>query len=355
MQTKKGWDQDLMMSVFTKEASYDAGVTMNDTNSCSMMGFEFEPEWPDELVNDKDEVTGTEHGTDQEINTQGFKASYKEPKARPNAVAAMAALALGDITTTKDGAENAWKHEIVPVAVGTAIPSIHVEHKKGGVQYKYTGVKGNSLKLSAEAGGPVALEAELMGSGTRATSATAFTSKISESRMFMKNAKVWMESGASISITAIGSLVQDAEDISSATPDDLKIRFKSFEFGFNNNIEPQLGAGGAGVAHDIDYGRRAIDLKFSLLFNDATELNYFLNQNPMAIEIDLKGAQITGASTMYFGMQLIIPRFKIKNAPLPQGGVGDVLTLDIEADVQDDGTNDAVIVAVYNAQDGYMG
>ncbi len=351
--TKKGWDQELMFGLFTKEATFDAGVTMNDSNSCGMKGFEsIDVEWDDEVINDKEEVTGTEHGTDQEINTQGVKFSYKEPRAKPNSVAGLAALALGSITSTQDGVEVAYKHKIVPVGIGTALPSIQAEHKKGGLQYAYKGVKANSFKLSGEAGGYVAMESELIGSGTRATSATSFTSKISESWLKLSSANIWMESGSDIAIT--GTLVQGAEDISSATPDDLGVRIKSFEFSFLSNLEKQLGFGGAGVAQDIDYGRRGIEFKFQLLFSGSTELDYYMNQNPMAIEIDLKGAQITGASTMYFGVQIIIPRFKMKAPPLPTGGVGDILIQDIDCDVQDDGTNDACIIEVYNAMPAYL-
>ena len=69
---------------------------------------------------------------------------------------------------------------------------------------------------------------------------------------------------------------------------------KSMEFGWNNN-----GAGQARLRrrrrlpdYDYDYGRRAAELKFSLLFYSSTELDYFINQNPLAIEFNLKGSLI---------------------------------------------------------------
>ncbi|HDZ61862.1 MAG TPA: hypothetical protein ENH40_01795 [Nitrospirae bacterium] len=351
MISKKGWDEEFMMSFFLKEASYDAGVSMVDANACGMKGFEVGVEWDDEVVSDKDAVTGSEHGTDQEINTQSVKINYKEPRARPNTVAGLAALVMGDITSTLDVA-GAYAHKIIPVAIGTAIPSIQAEHKKGGVQYTYKGVKGESIKLAGEAGGYVSVESPLIGSGTRATSATAFAAKITESWMKISNCKFWLESGADIDISA--ALAQNAEDISSVSPEDLKVRFKSFEWTFSNNPEKQIGCGGAGVAQDIDYGRRSVEFKFSLLFNGTSELDNFLNQDVVALELDLKGGLIPGGGTSYYGLQLIIPRVKFKSAPLPQGGVGDILTQEIECDTQDNGTDAISILEVYTAQAAYL-
>jgi hypothetical protein len=341
-----------MMSLFTKETAYDAGVTMNSSNACSMKGFECEVEWSDTVTDDKDTVSGAEHGTDQEITAQGVDITYKESRCKPNTLAGLGALALGAITSTKDGGFNAWRHKITPVAVGATLPSGQLEHKKGGVQYAYKGVKCGSLKLSGEAGGYLALEAALKGSGTRTVSATSFVASISESWMKLSNCKVWMETGANISIDA--TLTQDSENISSATPDDLKVRFKSFNLTWDNMIEGQAGFGGAGVFQDIDYGRRKCELSFSLLFSDATEMAYFTAQDACAIEFDLKGALVIAGASMYFGGQIIVPRFKIKKAPLPKGGPGDILTCDFEADVQDDGTNAPLIIEVYNGKPAYL-
>ena len=354
--TKKGWQQQLMISAFEKESPFDSGVAMTAAEAFSFKNFDdLGVEWPDTVATDKDEVTNTEHGTDQVIIEQRTKFSLAMPKAKPNDVAAIASLVLGSTTPTKDGAFDAYTHKIIPVTVGTAIPSVQLEHKKGGIQYAYKGVKGSSLELSCEAGGLVALAAELMGSGTRDTSATAFAAAISEGWLMANRCNVWMESGAEISITA-GAMAQAAEDISSATPEDLKARLRSFNVKFNNNPEELPGFGGAGVLQDIDYVRRAIELSFSLQFSDDTELNHFINQDPMAIEFDLTGGTLIDAGgSIYPGIQILIPRFKIKSAPHPQGGPGDSLTLDIECDVQDDGTNDPIEITAYTAQAAYMG
>ena len=350
--TKKGWNRSLMASLFLKEATYDAGVTMSSANACSLSNFELDTTWDDMVVNDKGEVTGKEHGYDQELIGQGVKFTYKEPKVKPNSLAGFGALALGAITSTKDGAYSAWKHKITPVAVGTALPSIQLEELFGGLQYAYKGVKCNTLKISGEEGGLLQMEAGLIGSGTRATSATAMAAAITESWIKLHACKVWLESGANISITA--TLVQDAEDISSATPDNLYPRLKNFEWTWDNALEGQPGFGGAGVFQDADYGRRKCDLKFTLRFLNGTELAYYTSQAACAIEFDLKGAIVVASSAMYFGMQLIVPRFKLKPTPLPKGGPNDTLTQDFDCEVFDDGTNAASIIEVYNGQAAYL-
>lgn len=354
MNTKKGWKQELMMSLFKKEATYNAGITMSNANACSMQSFDITPDWDDVITSDKNEVTNKEHGNTQEITRQGVKISYKEPKAKPNTLAGLGMLTLGAITSTQDEALASYRHKITPVAHGTALPSMQAEHLKGGLQYAYKGIKGNTLKITGEAGGYANVEAELLGSGTRATSATAFANAISESWMKISNCKVWMETGANISIDA--TLTQDAENISSATPDTLHTRFKSFDWTWNNNLVPQEGFAGAGVFQDIDFGRRMQELSFTLLFNDSTELDYFINQNPCAIEFDLKGGIVAAGSgtDYYYGFHLIIPRFFIKKAPLPVGGVDDTLECEFECECVEDGTNSAVILEVYNAQAAYL-
>ena len=354
MQANKGWNQNLMMSLFEQEGEYDAGVTISTGNTCSLSGYEFEPGWPDTITNDKGLVTGKEHGYDQEITQYGFEATYKEPNARPNSLAGLAALVMGASVPTKDAELIAYQHLITPVPIGTGLPSIHIEHKKGGLQYKYTGVKGNSLKLSGEAGGYVSLEAALLGSGTRATSSEEFVAAITESWMKLASMSIWMESGTDITIAAAADRVQSAQNISSATPDDLGARFKNFEFNWNNNLIAQPGAGGAGVFQDIDYGRRSASMKFGIIQYDGTELAYYTDQDVVAIELNLKGALIAVEGAMYYGADLIIPRCKIKAAPLPAGGVDDDLTQEFDVEIFDDGTNSAVELIVYTAQAAYM-
>ncbi|HAR46981.1 MAG TPA: hypothetical protein DCS05_12700 [Nitrospiraceae bacterium] len=354
MNTKKGWEQSLMISSKTKEASYGAAVAVIADNFQGIKAFsDYSPEWADVVETDKDTVSGAEHGTDLDIISQGFKVNIAQPRAKPNFVNAMVGAALGSMTPTQDGALVAYKQKIVPVAVGTALPSFNLIGKKGGLQYLHKGCKVNSITLSGEEGKALSCEAEIIGSGHRATNADSFIAEPSESWILMKNGYCWMEDGANISIAAANT--QGSEDISSATPEDLKVKIKKFSWKWNNNLEgqPGFGAGNSGVFQDMDYARRTQELTFTLRFEDDAHVAFFEAATALAMEIEVKGALIAGGGAMYYGMALRIPRFKLTKAPLPQGGVGDSLTAEYSCDIQDDGTNPAVIVEVYNAIAAY--
>ncbi|MCK5021377.1 MAG: hypothetical protein KAS32_30475, partial [Candidatus Peribacteraceae bacterium] len=124
MITLKGWDSQFMLSLFKKEAVYDTAIAMSSANACSLKGFECDVEYDDSVIDDKSEVTGTEHGTEQELVEKGVKLTIKEPKAKPNTVAGLAALVMGNVVSTQDSTFTGYKHKITPVAVGTAIPAI---------------------------------------------------------------------------------------------------------------------------------------------------------------------------------------------------------------------------------------
>jgi hypothetical protein len=440
-QGKKGWAAYLMASVFEKEAdaAYASGKTHTSSTSCSFHGFDFDPGYADTITSDKDEVTGKEHGYNQEITAYGNNPTLKFPRVRPNDLAAFAALVMGSVTSYQDAALTAYRHRIIPVADGTGLPSIAVVHKIGAIQTEYKGVKGNTLKLSGEAGGFLAMDLAMIASGSRATNAAAIPAAITESWMKIDQLKVWLETAANIAIgsgavfdgdpthltfvdggggadtitdsdsgfvvdgfkpgmtvviagattagndgsrivtnvaagtltfatnsfptgeagkagmTVVGTPTQGTEDISSATPDPLSARFKSFEFGWDNKAEGQPGAGGAGYFQDVVYGRRVATLKVTLQFADAAEIAYFTAQDVCALEFDFKAAGLIATlGSMYYGAQLVIPRAKIKAYPQPKGGVNDVLTQEFDFEIFNDGTNPPVIMDVYTAQAAYL-
>jgi len=349
---RHGWEDEFTATLFKKEASYNAGVTIDSANACSTAGFEIDVQWPDRIESDKADVTGFEFGTQQEIIEQQVTMTYSEAHARPNSLAGLAALVLGSVTATQDGAFAAYKHAIRPIAVSSALPSISVMHNKGGLKYQYDGVKGNSIEISGEAGGPVAISAELWGSGKRTSVGTATPALVVESWMLWKDCTVWREDGSSISISATPA--QGVEDISSATPDVLGPRMKSFSTKFTNGLVRQPGFGGLGYSQDIDRGRRTIDLSFELIFVDSTELDLFVAQDPVAIELDCVGALIDPGGTYKYGFNLIIPKFQLKTPPLGQGGAGDDLTVTMDCEVLDDGTNPAFMLDVYTGKAAYI-
>lgn len=340
-----------MMSLYKKEATRDAGVTMNSTNAAEMYGFDSDPpSWPDDMADDGGEINGGEFPTLQEILRKKVEIDYSEPRVKPNTLAGLAALVLGDVTATQDGVLVAYRQRIKPVAHATALPSIQVE-VLDGTQWAYKGVVGKSLKISGKEDGFIAADCKMIGSGTRATSATAFPAKVTESWIKTTQMKVWLESGASISIDATPT--QLLENISSGTPSDLSSRIKSFDFEWDNNNFVSHGYGSEVLVENDKGPRRSVKLSFSLLFKDDTELNLFINQTTAAIEFDAKGALIASGGTMYYGMDLIVPAFKLK--PISKKGkVGDWVTQDFEALVIDNGTNPVVDLYVYTAKTGFM-
>lgn len=352
MPNVRGRERQLMLSLFKKEATYDAGVTMNGTNAVQMHGFDSDPaDWSDDVADDGEEISGSEFPLVNQIIRQRVEIPYDEPRVRPNSLAGLAALAFGSISTTQDPGQTAYRHAITPIAVGTPLPSIQAEEKRGQ-QYAYKGVIAKSLKLSGKEDGFIALSCPLVGSGTRATSATAFVNRVTEDWILTTQMKVWLETGADISISATPA--QGVEDISTATPDDLKVRIRSFDFEWDN--DPFLNFGyGSVVLQEADKGaRRRAMFNFSVLYKDETELNYYLNQVNAAIELDAKSATLVDPEgTYYWGMDLIIPAARIRKVGT-SGRSGDFLTQDFEALVINDGVNPVVKLYVYNAQPLYL-
>lgn len=348
---KKGWDAEFAASTLTDEDGgvYGAGVaTVDATTTTSGKGFLAEKEWADEQATDKEEVTGLEHGSDQEITEKRTGGTITFPKGQAHWMAFFAAAVLGPVAAVQDAANSAWLHSFVPVVEGTNLPSWQIVHSIGGRQRTYAGCKGNSLKISGEENGYISAELAWLGDGSRAPSAETFPAKPLNNWVPYNQPDIFLESGANIAITAAGSRVQAAENISSATPETLNERVKSFEFTFSNNLEMIPGAGGAGLLQNLEYGRRTVEGKITMRFKDQTEMDYYLNQDALAIEINAKGAQIDSGA-FFEGFILIIPRFKLKAPPVSNAGPGDIMEVELDMDIQDDGTNAAFILDVFNA------
>lgn len=347
----------LALSLFDKEASYDAGPGgWLAANACQMSGFDGLVNLDDAVVDDKEGVTGTELPTIQAIEKKGWALEYTENRLKPNTLAGLAALHFGSITTVQDGALTAYRHKIVPVAPATALPSIGAIYKEAGSQYQAKGIKSNTFNLKTN-GSWFALTSGLLGSGTRASDSTSFPAKISESWLRVgKVAGFWLESGANIQINA--SPTQGSQAISSATPDNLTSRLLDFNFTHNNNQRGDLGyaPGGGFSRSDLEYGLRDASITFKLKALSttwATEFAYYENQDPIALHLGIDmGTVIADGGNYKFGFDLIIPLVKLK--PIKRNVQDDYHTLDFEATVFDDGSNDEVIIYVYNAQSQYL-
>lgn len=348
--TVKGWDQSLMMALLTKEATYGStATTVSSSNFVGVKGHsDYDPDWADDVQTNKDAVSGLEGGTELEVVSQGFKFNVSQARAKPYFVIGMMAGALGTISASQDPGKTAYRQDITRVAHGTSLPSFNVIGKKGGLQYLHKGCMVNTVELSGEAGKTTSCSAEIMGSGHRETEASSFIAEPTQSWLLQKNGYAWIETSAAKSIDA--TKTQGSENISSGSPRDLKAIIKKFTYKHDNKLAGNFGfgAGNSGVFQSLDYGQRDDTLTLDLLHVDGTDLAYYTAGTILTLEIEVKGALIAAGGTMYYGYNLIVPRFMLKKAPLPKGALGDALTNTYECDIQEDGTNPPVIFNGYS-------
>ena len=351
MITTKGWNQKLMLSLFKKEATYNAAVTVSDANWCSIVGHtDFNPDFTDKVENDKAFVSGTEYGTTQQILEQGFKLGFSTENVTPNTLIGLVSLAEGSSTPTKEGAHAAYTHDIVEVAAGVATPSINLIGVKGAKQYLAKGIKVGGYEIKGSEGKSVSFSADLIGSGYRAVNADSFAAKISESWMLMNPSTIKIATGTDISIDT--PLVQGTQNISATTPTNLSAAVKSFSFKRGFNLTEQR-MGGAGLCSDIDYGRRTVECSIEMRYADYIAL--YEAQTPLALELECtQGAKIDAGGALYYGFKLVIPRCMLKKFPYPTGGVSDTLSCQFDLDIQNDGTNPVFKIQAYNAVAAYL-
>jgi len=315
-------------------------------------------DWPDQIETDRNTVHGSQHATTSEIIYQDARFTYNEPRVRPTHLGGLAALALGNLSASvQDAALAAYRHKILPVAATVDLPSIAMQEKAGQEQYKYTGIKGESIRLFRN-GAYWAVEVGLQGSGTRATAADAFPTKLTtESPLRWLDTHCWLETGADISIDA--TPVQGAENISSGTPDAIKSRLLDATFRWDNALDAPDGyaPGGGTVRTRLDHGpERMGTLTLQLHVDAATlaaERAYYTGQVNTAVEIECKGATLIAVGgAMFPGFDLIIPRIRLK--PIARGVVNGSNVITFEGELFDDGVNDVAILYVYNSQATYL-
>lgn len=353
----------LMASLGDKEATYDAGPAAWTIGAAFQL-FEFGEayaEWTDVLVSDRDTVHGSQFATTDEIARQDLRLAYSEPRVRPTHLAGFAALAAGaEAAVVQDGALTAYRHKFTPVAATTQCASIGIEEKAAGEQYVYKGVKCDSFRLAR--GGPSnnywTLDVGLVGSGTRATSSTAFPAKVTAADpLRWQDTYCWLESGTDISIDATPT--QAAENISSGTPDNFRTRLLGVEFTHGNDLQADDGyaPGGSKVRTRLDHGPgRGATVRVTLICDETTlaaERAYYTGRANLALEVEVNsGVLIAAGGAMYYGFDLIIPRLRL--SPIARGVEAGFQTITLAGDCMDDGTNPLWILYVYDAQSAYL-
>lgn len=359
MAIQRHYLDQLMLSLFDKEATYDAGPGgWANTQACSMLEFgdaSAHEEWPDTVVRNDDTV-GQEFAKRQELVRQDVRLVYEEPRAKPNSLAGLLALGLGTVTSTQDAALTAYRHKITKAAQ-FSMPSIGAQVKhENGRQYKYTGIKSDGFTIAA-AEAYFRLSSSLIGSGSRATAADAFAASISEDWLRWGDAKVFVKPTSGTAITIPATPSQGAVNLGASNVE-LSSRVLELSGVWNNGQQGPLGyrAGSGKVKQNLHPGRRNGQVTLKIEVDDATEaaeLDYYLNQTKLAFELNVdSGVVVATGGAFKFGLILIVPLIQFETRGRENEGEREALNF--VGRIMDDGTNSEVVGFVYNAQSTYL-
>src|SRR3990167_6487337 len=356
---ERAYERQIMLSLFDKEATYDAGPAgWLAANACSMFDFDeaVQDQWPDTVGCNEGEISGGE--TPSRIITvrQDVKIPYAESRAKPNSIAGLIALNLGTVAAAvQDAALAAYRHKFSKAAP-YSLPSIgaQVLHE-GGRQYAYKGIKGAGYTL-ARNGDYIRLDTPLVGSGTRATAVDAFVASISEDPLLWNDAKIYVKATSGTPITVPTTPSQTAANLGGSEVN-LSTRVLDFSHTWENALDEAEAyrAGGSKVKGTLKAVRRSGSVKLSVEVDastEATELDYFLNQSKLALELNVNSNTVVAATGAFkFGLILLIPQLQFT---LNKAAKNSYETFELDGKIMDDGTNSEVVLFVYTAQAAYL-
>lgn len=360
MALQRAYIKQIMASLFDKEASYNAGPGgWTTTSACSLTDYTDSAayeEWDDTVQGNNDIITGYEFTTHQELVRQSMRFTYTEPRTKPNTLAGLMGLSLGTVATVQDGALTAYRHKLTP-AGSTALPSIGVQTlRDGGVQRKYHGVKGDGFQLT-ENGPYFQFQSTLIGSGSRVTAADAFPAFVAEDWIRWGDATIFLKDTAGTPITIPAAPSQTAANLGGSEVN-FSTRVLTWNLQWQNNLAPDMGyrpSTGA-VRGNFHSTRRqgTIGIKFEVdSASEATDLDYYLNQTQLAIEMRVSsGVLIAATGAFFYGFTIIIPRVQLTSMPRSQ--TSEFENLEFQGIIMDDQTNPALNVWVYNAKPTYL-
>jgi hypothetical protein len=312
--------------------------------------------WDDMIQGDTDVVTGHEFRSQQELVRQGMRLTYTEPRVKPNTLAGLMSLCMGSVTSTQDGVLTAYRHKITP-ATSVSLPSIGAQTlRENGVQRKYHGVKGEQFTLSHN-GAYLQFVCQMIGSGHRATAADAFPATVTENWQRWGNASIYIKDTGGTPIDTSTAPVQGSPNLGGSETN-LSTRVIDFTWNWLNNLQADQGYRASTGLQRTNFHplRRTSNLtiKFEAdSADEATDLNLYLNQTKIAIELHVNtGTLIAGGGVFFYGFIVILPRVQLTSIPRSQ--TAELENLDFVGEVLDDGTNPAAVVYVYNAKAAYL-
>lgn len=359
MPLQRSFLRQMMLSLFDKEATYNSGPTSWTTGVCSMLDFDDASAlevWDDTFQNNTDVISGKEFITISEMPRQSMRVQYTEPRVKPNTLAGLLALTLGNVVSTQDGALEAYRHFITP---GSAVqlPSIGVQTKRdNGAQFKYTGVKADSFTMN-ENGPYWSGQCALIGSGTRDNATDAFPAPIMEHWMRWGDAHIYFRDTARVPMTIPPAPSQSTCNLGAGFVD-FSTRVLTWSLTWNNNLQPDMGyrASTGKIRTDFHCSRRAatIAIKFETdTLTEATELGYYLSEADLSMELTINTGELIAPTGLFvYGATLVVPRLRLTQIPRSQ--TNEVENLEMQGELLDDMTNPPMVAWVYNSTPAYL-
>jgi len=349
-----------MMTLYQRETSYGTPAGWTSTAACSMSQYDEASveQWDDTVTDDADLITGYEMVTQQEIPRQSMRMQYTETRTKPNSVAGLLGLTLGTVATTQDGSLTAYRHKITP-ATSLGIPSVAAQTlRDGGTQYLYPGIKSDMCEIALEQAQPyIRLQAQLIGSGARATAVDAFAPSVTENWLRLGDAKLYLKNTAGTPISIPSTPSQTTANLGGSEVN-ISSRILTWTFRWNNNLQPDFWyRAGAGTNRaDFAPTRRAATVAVRLQVDSATEaaeLAYYAAQSQLALELNLNsGTVVASTGTFKYGFILLIPRVQMR--PITHAQTNQLEDFQFEFRVEDDRTNPQSVGWVFTAVPAFL-
>ena len=308
------------------------------------------------FVDDTDEVGGAEEAQAQEELTRDVSGPLGQNKTRAPFLASQLAYALGSVTTSTQDT-SAGRHIITPdktTFVQKTFTGLDLHTTTFYVLHHNLAV--DSLEVSAQRGGWLQTQAQLVGSGKTATTGVTVGSlgaaPVYGPALKCGDMKVFRSVDAGTTLPA--TYGQGTEDLPGAATE-ISAKIRSFQWRVNHGLlsDDAYEPGSGLFRARAERARRVQQLSFDVEFEDATYLNYLTAQNTLALEFDFVTATLAGNATLYYGAQVLFPMVKLTRAQ-PAGGT-DTIIASCEGLVMDDGTNPTVQWTVFDKNTtGYL-
>ena len=316
MATKRGFDRKFYFSYIHEQSVWgtleaDANLYPFRVNSDSLV-------LTPELVDDTDEVGGSEEAQEQDELSRDVSGSMIQNKVRAPFAAAILANALGASTdSTQD--TTAGRHIITPYTTDYSVKTFSGLDLWSNTIYRaYHNLAIDSVELSTQRKGWLQLSAQVIGSGKTATSGITVGSLGAAPAMgpALKCGDMKVFRSVNAGTVLPGTYGQGSEDLPGAATD-IKAKIRSFRYRYNNNLlrDDAYESGSGLFRARAERERRAQSLSFDVEFEDATYLDYLTAQDTLALEFDF---------------------------------VSGTLIASCEAKVMDDGTNPTVQATVFD-------